>query len=154
MYGNKALRYSTYEAFKLITQIENETKAESIVQEYKRQGKIGILSSNRLKENKQNHNLVMGLMNMKIAIRVWKEYALLYDQFVAREGGIVSDDEIARFIQNQRSQEMKFYDFVGEGQDQMNKLKQGKSQLATFHSLYRALLGCRLKLTLVYNRAA
>lgn len=108
-YGNKAVRHSSFPAYKIMKRAECDALATSLVKYYKKSGRK--LSSRDLKDNRQYFNPVLKLIFMRIAIRVWKEYLLLYNKFTDMEGGIVSDKEIVKFINRQRKLEIKYYSF-------------------------------------------
>lgn len=141
--GNAALRNSSFEVFKYSKRAEADAIARSIVNTFgKRKNRAGELSVGQLQANKQRYNLLLSLLNQKIALRVWKEYLLIRDKFAAREGGIVSDRELDRLIAKQRLEEIRFY---GKAQAASAVLKdiplgrQASQILDDFHQIYKTL---------------
>lgn len=108
-YGNRALKDSPFQVFKYSRKSEAEAVVHSTFNSFKRAEGAGTLTNYQLAENKKKHNILLSLLNQKIVFRVWREYLLIRDKFNAREGGIVSERELASMISKQRIEEMKYY---------------------------------------------
>jgi hypothetical protein len=110
--------------------------------------KAGKLSVGQLETNKKKYNLLLSLLNQKIALRVWKEYLLIHDKFIAREGGIVSEAELTKLIEKQRLEEIKFFSKSRASISQKDiPLRREASQLLdSFHRLYKDIRERTLKL--------
>jgi glycerol-3-phosphate dehydrogenase len=139
--GNAALKNSSFEVFKYCRRAEADTLARSVKRSFSCQTKAGELSVGQLAVNKGKHNLLLTLLNQKIALRVWKEYRLIRDKFAAREGGIVSEAELTRLIEKQRLEELRFYSKAGNQISARDiLLRRAASQmLDSFHRIFRAL---------------
>jgi len=124
MFGNKVMRSTNFDTYKFIREIETKTIAERIVQDaQKKNTKINI---KQLRKNSKKFNNVPVLMNMKVALKVWKEYTELYDAFKKKGGDLMSHDQIEEQIVKQRVQEMRFYnqeDFISTKDYDANHLK-------------------------------
>lgn len=107
-YGNRALRDSEYSVFKFTRKAEVKALSKSLIQSFKQNNKSGTLSNSQLQTNKNRNNILLTLLNQKVAFRVWKEYMLIRDKFAAREG-IISERELNRLISKQRTEEIKYY---------------------------------------------
>ena len=121
--------------------METDTLAHSVNKSFGKLSKAGRLNSDQLAINKKKNNLLLSILNQKIALRVWKEYLLIKDKFAAREGGIVSDVELNRLISKQRLEEIKFYNKNQAilSQSDIPLRKESALMLDSFHNIYRVL---------------
>ncbi len=108
MYGNKALSNSTFDTYKFIKSTETGMITDRLIQEANSQKKP--LTAKYVKSHKARGNPVSVIMNMKVVLAVWKEYAELWNLFeYAPNGKKRSTEEILDRIDQQRSEELEFY---------------------------------------------
>lgn len=145
-FGNRALRNSPFEVYKYSIQAETDALATSIKHSFKKNDKAGTLNAYQLLGNKKRNNILLSLLNQKIAFRVWKEYLLIRDKFAAREGGIVSDKELTKLISKQRIEEMKYYNKQSYTLSQKDvPLKLASTQMIdSFKNIHKELHDSRL----------
>lgn len=140
MFGNRTMQGSDSFNYNYIKKIEAGMIADRLLQDARLENTRVRVS--KYKKNQYKFNPVRLIMNMKVALKVWKEYTELWDRFKMRKGVQLSSIEIEQRIEKQRDEELKFYNrgFQGEGSEDKHEVK----RFETFRMIYELLLDGRL----------